>query len=91
MTWYQVINASSAGGNAYFILGRQYIAARLNILAGASTTPAVDAALAAATTFFSTYTPTSTLSTAVRDAAIANANTLDRYNKGRIGPGHCDD
>ena len=88
-TWYQVINTPPSSGNAYYILSFQYIAARLNILAGASTTPAVDAALAWATTFFSTYTPASKLSKSVRAAAIANATTLDNYNNGLIGPGHC--
>ena len=89
MTWYQVINTPPSGGNAYYILSFQYIAARLNVLAGASTTPAVDAALAWATTFFSTYTPATKLSKPVRDAAIANATTLANYNNGLIGPGHC--
>jgi hypothetical protein len=88
-TWYQAINASSAGGNAYYILAQQYIAARLNIAAGAGTTSAVDAALAGATTFFSTYTPSSTLSPSVRAQAIAWATTLDNYNNGVTGPGHC--
>jgi hypothetical protein len=88
-TWYQVINTPPAGGNAYYILSFQYIATRLNILAGASTTPAVDAALAWATTFFSTYTPSSNLSKPLRAAAIANAATLADYNTGVTGPGHC--
>jgi hypothetical protein len=88
-TWYQAINTSSAGGNAYYILAHQYIAARLNLLDGASSTPAVNAALAAVTAFYNTYTPTSTLSAAVRAQAIAWAGTLADYNEGRIGPGHC--
>ena len=47
-TWYQAINQSSAGGNAYYILAHQYIAARLNIAGGTGSTPAVNAALAGA-------------------------------------------
>jgi hypothetical protein len=31
-TWYEAINTSSAGGNAYYILARQYIAAKLNLV-----------------------------------------------------------
>jgi len=88
-SWYQVINTPPAGGNAYYILSFQYIAARLNVLAGASTTPAVDAALAWATTFFQTYTPSSNLSKSLRATAIANAGTLASYNTGTTGPGHC--
>jgi hypothetical protein len=90
-SWYQAINASASGGNAYYILAQQYIAARLNLLAGTSSTSAVDTALAGATAFFNTYTPTSTLTKAVRAQALAYAETLDDYNNGRIGPGHCPD
>jgi hypothetical protein len=88
-TWYQAINTSSAGGSAYYILAHQYIAARLNLAGGTSSTPAVTDALAAATTFYNTYTPSSTLSSSVRAQAIAWAGTLADYNEGRIGPGHC--
>ncbi|HXV34733.1 MAG TPA: hypothetical protein VD769_12040 [Gaiellaceae bacterium] len=90
-TWYQAINTSSAGGNAYYILAHQYIAARLNLLDGDASTPAVNAALASATAFFNTYTPTSVLSSSVRAAAIGWAGTLADYNEGDIGPGHCPD
>ena len=88
-TWYKVITTSSAGGNAYYILAHQYIAARLNLAGGASSTSAVNAALAGATAFYNTYTPTSVLSASVRAQAIAYADTLADYNEGRIGPGHC--
>lgn len=88
-TWYEAISTSSAGGNAYYILAHQYIAAKLNLAGGASSTPAVTAALAGATDFFNTYTPTSMLSDAVRAQAIADAGTLADYNEGDIGPGHC--
>lgn len=88
-TWYQAINTSSAGGNAYYILAHQYIAAKLNLAGGTSSTPAVNAALAGAEAFFATYTPSSTLSKSVRAQAIAYAGTLADYNEGDIGPGHC--
>ena len=64
------------------------VPARLNI-AGTSSTPAVNTALAGATAFFAVYTPSSTLSDAVRAQAIADAGTLADYNEGDIGPGHC--
>jgi hypothetical protein len=93
-TWYQVFNTSPAGGNAYYILAHQYMAARLNILNGASSTAAVDAALAWSTTFFNTYTPAQIGalkgSTAPRPTAISNASTLESFNSGATGPGHCD-
>jgi hypothetical protein len=76
--------------NAYYILAHQYMAAKLNILNGASSTPAVDAAIAwAQTYFFNIYTPSSNLSKSVRQQAISYASLLDNYNNGLIGPGHC--
>jgi hypothetical protein len=94
-TWYQVFKTSAATGNAYYILAYQYMAARLNILDGASSTAAVNAALAWATTFFSTYTPAQigalSKDSALRATAISNASTLDSYNNGATGPGHCDE
>jgi hypothetical protein len=89
-TWYEAINTSSAGGNAYYILAHQYIAAKLNLAAGTSSTPAVNAAIAGAEAFYAAYTPTSVLSDAVREQVLAYAETLADYNEGDIGPGHCD-
>jgi len=88
-TWYQVFWTTPAGGNVYYILAHQYEAARLNILNGASSTAAVDSAIAWSTTFFNTYTPSSSLSSSVKNAALAAATTLGNYNEGAIGPGHC--
>jgi hypothetical protein len=88
-TWYQVFWTPPSGGNVYYQLAHQYMAARLNILNGASSTAAVDAAIAWATTFFNTYTPSSSLSASVKSAAQSAAGTLGSYNEGAIGPGHC--
>ncbi|MER3418426.1 MAG: hypothetical protein C4343_04850, partial [Chloroflexota bacterium] len=88
-TWYQVFWTNPKGGSAYYILAHQYMAAKLNILAGAASTPQVDATIAWAETFFGTYGPNSTLSKAVRQQAIAAAGLLGSYNEGTIGPGHC--
>ena len=88
-TWYQAINTSSAGGNAYYILAHQYIAAKLNLAGGTSSSAGVNAALAGAEAFYAAYTPSSTLSKAVRAQAIAYAGTLGDYNEGKTGPGHC--
>jgi hypothetical protein len=87
--WIQVLQTPPAGGNAYYILAHQYIAAKLNVLNGASTTPEVNTALSWAENFFATYTPTSALSEEVRNTAISHAGILDQYNNGLIGPGHC--
>jgi hypothetical protein len=90
-TWLQVLQTPPAGGNAYYILAHQYIAAVLNILNGASTTPTVDAALLEAQTFFNNpaHTPSTVLSSTERNHLIALADLLDQYNEGLIGPGAC--
>ena len=92
-TWLQVFNTAPAGGNVYYILAHQWMAATLNTLAGASTTAAVDSALAFGQTFFSTYTPATAgaLKGSAKTAANAAASTLGSYNEGEIGPGHCDE
>ena len=88
-TWYTVFWTAPAG-NAYYILAQQYMAAKLNILNGASSTPAVDAAIAGAEALFNAQgINDTTLSRAERTAALAYASTLDQYNNGLIGPGHC--
>ncbi len=87
-SYYSVLWTPPTGGNAYYILAHAYIAAKLNVLNGADPA-AAQAALNWATTFFSTYTPTSKLSRTVRSDALYYAGILDRYNNGLIGPGHC--
>jgi hypothetical protein len=89
-TWHGVL-WTPPRGNAYYVLSRQYVAARLNVLDGASTTAEVDAALVASATFFATYTPAQAalLSGTDRAAVLALAGVLGRYNEGLIGPGHC--
>ena len=81
MTWLGILQTPPKKGNVYIQLAHQYIAAYLNIQAGASTTPAVDAAMATALTYFQTGT----------GDISGLATTLDDYNNGLIGPGHCED
>lgn len=86
MTWYQIL-WTAPQGSAYIILAHQWAAATLSILNGADGS-AVAAQLAAAQTLLSTYTP-STLPNNKRNTALQLAYTLDQYNNGLIGPGHC--
>ena len=88
-TWYQVLWTPPRGGNAYYILSFQYIAAKLNVLAGAATPLAVQSALTFAESFFNTYGPSNTLTRSLKNVVIYNAGVLDAYNNGYIGPGHC--
>jgi hypothetical protein len=86
---YYAVLWTAPQGNAYYILAHAYIAAKLNILNGASTTLEVDAAITYAENFFSTHVPWLPLSKSARNTAINNAQILDNYNNGLIGPGHC--
>jgi hypothetical protein len=92
-TWFQTFNTAPAG-NAYYVLSQQYMAARLNVLSGASVPAAVGTAIATSTLLFNTYTPAQIGalkgSNALRAQFIALAGTLDSYNTGATGPGHCE-
>lgn len=87
-TWYEVFWTAPAG-NAYYNLAHQYMAARLNIFNGASFPSSVNSAIASATNFFRTKTPTATLTKTQRNQLLKWTDTLDQYNNGLIGPGHC--
>lgn len=94
-TWYTIFWTPPAGGNVYYQLAHQYMAARLNILNGASAPASVTSALAGANGFFAAYTPAEAgalgKSSTARTQALAWAGTLGSYNEGTIGPGHCDE
>jgi hypothetical protein len=87
-----ILGTPSAGGNAYIILAKQYIAAVLNTNGGASGNASVDAAIAGAAAYFAAapagipnpIDPT-------RSQLLGWATTLDQFNNGVIGPGHCSD
>ncbi len=85
---------TAPGGNAYYILAHQYIAAELNMLNGADFSDA-QAAFDEATVLLNTYTPAQIGAlkgkNAIRQNFINLATILDNYNNGLIGPGHCDD
>ncbi|HWQ27723.1 MAG TPA: hypothetical protein VNN12_01720 [Dehalococcoidia bacterium] len=89
-TWYPVFWTAPKGGNANYILAHQYMAAVLNQLAGAASTPEVDAALSGAALYFEGVTNLGQKpSGSLRAQLIAWAGTLGAYNEGDIGPGHC--
>jgi hypothetical protein len=88
-SYHKVLWTPPAGGNVYYQLAHQYIAAKLNLLNGASSTPAVDAAISAAEAFFASNTPTTTLSKQQQQTLRGYASTLGSFNEGAIGPGHC--
>ncbi len=78
-------------GNAYEILAHQFIAASLNMNGAASSgVTEVDDAMAGAAAYFSGE-PAGIPSPVdpTRSQLIAWGSTLDRFNSGIIGPGHC--
>lgn len=88
-TWKQVFETPPKGGNAYYILAKQYMAAVLNVHAGAATTPEVDSTLAYAEEFFEYAKPYDTLSKEKSAQLKKWADLLDKYNNGMLGVYHC--
>lgn len=91
-SWYEVFQTPPAG-NAYYNLAHQFMAAKLNVLNGASVPAEVQDALTAAETLFDAYTPAqaAALKGKAANEFRALATILDNYNNGYIGPGHCDE
>ncbi|WP_041433982.1 hypothetical protein [Thermus sp. CCB_US3_UF1] len=88
-TYYQVLWTPPSGGNPYYQLAHQFIAAKLNQLNGAATPPAVAEALTWAEGFFSAYTPSGPFSRTLTHQARTYASILAQYNEGYLGPGPC--
>jgi hypothetical protein len=81
-TWLQVLETPPPRGDEYYILAYQYIAAVLNVANGATAPYNVQDAIDAATAYFNGES-------ASRDEVLAWADTLEDFNTGEIGPGHC--
>lgn len=94
VSWYEMFHTPPRGGNKYISLAHQWMAATLNGLADADLSE-VASEMADAQTLLDDYdgdwdNPRG-YSRDIRDQMNALANTLDDYNNGNIGPGHCDD
>ncbi len=97
-SWFEVMWTSPQGGNAYYILAHQYIAAVLNGLNGADTGQ-VDDELSEAVALFEAYTPDDVAGLKgktgkeLRGEFITLAGVLGSYNEGTLdgGPPHCDE
>lgn len=92
-TYYEVLWTPPKGGNAYYILAHQFIAAKLNFLNGADPSTVEDAFNGAEILFDNpdnTPSHVKRLHGAERQEWIDLANVLDDYNNGVIGPGHCE-
>jgi len=78
------------GGDATYILARQLIPAKLNVLKGADPS-AIKATITGADDWLGEHPLGSDPSNPDRDQGIALAGALDEYNNGVIGPGRCGD
>jgi hypothetical protein len=93
-SYLEVLEEDKSSGHAYYILAFQWIAAELNQLAGASISGDAAAAFTDAEALFAVHTPTEIGALngddPLRQEFISLAATLDAYNNGVTGPGHCD-
>jgi len=88
-SWLTIMQAPSAEGNAYIILGRQYAAAWLNGLRGANVS-AVAGEIQRAAELLGQYPPDpAEITGEVRQEFIHLAGVLDDFNSGKVGPGAC--
>jgi hypothetical protein len=85
-----LLDRSGDASNGINKLYAQLLGAKLNIANGADGS-AILQAIAQADAFLATHAAAdwSSLSSAQRQQVLAWAATLDDYNNGRIGPGHC--
>lgn len=89
-SWYDTLCTNPEGSNVYYILAHQYIAAKLNHEAGASTS-VISSELIEAETLLGDYGPLDDIEGELRNNFLRIAEKLDQYNNGIIGPGHCED
>ena len=85
-SWLTILNTQPQG-DAWIILAHQWIAATLNVAAGASMPSDVQSALAQAQALLSSQCPP--LPASGSATATTLSTLLDEYNNGVIGPGHC--
>lgn len=90
-TYLGVLQTAPKGGNGYYILAHQYIAATLNAKS-ASVPPGIQTAMNQSKAYFETagITPSAPYTaTYTKDKLTAWADLLASYNEGLTGPGHC--
>lgn len=93
-TWQEVLKTAPKN-NAYYQAAHQFIAAVLNVANGASVPAEVEGAITNGEDLFNTYSPEEidelSGNDPLRKQFLEINDTLDDYNRGEIGPGHCDD
>lgn len=95
--WINILWTSPKGGDAWYTLAHQWIAATLNVASDASAPAEVTQALIDGQNILDNNLPGVLTGKAkgdakvVRQEAISLAGILGSYNEGDIGPGHCED
>lgn len=87
-TWFDVF-WTAPQGNPYYNLAHQYMAAKLNVLNGATTPLAVSNAITQAEALFNGLNPNTNFTKAQKQTMVNLAGILGSFNEGLIGPGHC--
>ena len=90
MSWFEVFWTSPKGGNVWYQLAHQWMAAKLNILNGADPS-AVSGIMDDAYDWLVNHDPAAKIKGKDAKDAHGWATMLDGYNNGDIGPGHCDE
>lgn len=85
-TWLDILTTPPKG-DAWYVVAHQWIAASLNVAAGAVPPPDVAAALAQVEDMLADCA----IDGGEHDAALAASEMLDNFNNGDVGPGHCGD
>jgi hypothetical protein len=94
-TYFEVMQTPPKGGNIYYILAHQYIAAELNKLSGVDFSDA-SAAFNSATELFNEYSPQYAAGLKGKNGKhkisewLKLKDILEDYNQGEIGPGSCE-
>lgn len=85
---YVAVMWTPPAGNSYYVLAQQYIAAKLNVLDGASDS-AIALQLAQAEALFTAYGPNAQYWKKNQTTVATLAGMLAAFNEGTTGPGHC--
>jgi hypothetical protein len=88
-TWFTTLWTSPSGGNVWYQLAHQWMAAKLNALNGAATPAPVATAITSAQTWLASHSPSQNLKAKDNADAKAWASTLGSYNEGNAGVPHC--
>lgn len=89
MTWLDILNTAPRG-DAWYILARHYIAARLNVASGAYAPSKVRSAMAAAATLLADNCGGFPPGEEGREEALRLKEILEAFNEGHLGVPSCD-